>query len=113
MILTCDNYFLPIVGRSIETAEEGAASEELSARTWKFVRNANLHSFCALPTAILSVEKHNPLNSDGSDVVKGNPGSNIIFCVTQSDSYTVAGMKNRSLCFSINAIFRWKVGVRR
>ena len=98
LFFTCDDYVLPFGGGSIKTAKEGAASEILAARTWKFIWNADLHVFSSLPTAINSIEKLDPLDNDWSVVVKGNPGCNFRWVGKDFPNNIFSDRKNINFC---------------
>ena len=71
---------LPISARSSKMAKEGAAREHLACRGRKLIRDADIDISSSFPTAILSVEKLNPVDGDRSAIVNGKPGCSVAVC---------------------------------
>ena len=59
-------------------AKQAAARKHLgAARSWKLIRNANINVSRSIPTAVTSIEKLNPSNTDCCAVVDGDPGQRV------------------------------------
>ena len=110
-LLTWDDYVLSISGRSSKMAKQGAARKHLTARSWKFIRNADVNISSSEPTACATVEKLNPLDGDRCAEVDGNPGCRFALCVAKICTCTISRSLIRALCVSINALGSSKVVV--
>ena len=118
LILTWHDYVLSICGRSSKTAKKGAARKHLSARSWKFIRNADINILSSISTASTSVENLHPLDGDCSAVVNGNPGCWLLLCVAKISAFRASGGFNETcsallpafnetfmaLCVSVNTL---------
>ena len=78
-------------------AKEGAARKHLIARSWKFVRNADVNISSSKSTAVCSVEYLNPFNNDSIAVVNGDPGFGVMVCVAECTA-----------CVSVNTV-AWSI----
>ena len=68
---------LPISGRTSKEAKQGTPSEHLAPRTRKLVRDADVNIFCSA-SIVRSVENLDPLDSDRTTKVEGNPWCGVI-----------------------------------
>ena len=93
---------LPIRARSNKTAKEGAARKHLAARSWKFVRNADVDISSATSTAVCPVEYLNPFNDDSCLVVNGDPGCCVVVGQSGADPTVWQGVHWN--CVSVNAV---------
>ena len=82
LLLTWDDYVLPIGGGSSKVTKKVSAREHLPPRSWKIVWNAHINISGSAPSGA-PVEYLNPLNSDWSAVVDGNPGCGVPVCVAE------------------------------
>ena len=80
-------------------AKEDAARKHLAARSWKFVRYADVNISGSFPTAVMSVEKLYSFDCDLFTVVDGQPGCRFISCVAQ-----IGISRSRAHCPPVNAL---------
>ena len=109
---------LPIRSRSNKTAKKGAARKHLPARSWKFIRDADINILSSISTASTSVENLHPFDGDCSAVVNGNPGCWLLLCVAKISAFRASGGFNETcsallpafnetfmaLCVSVNTL---------
>ena len=89
-------------------AKQAAARKHLgAARSWKLIRNANINVSRSIPTAVTSIEKLNPSNTDCCAIVDGDPGQSVAKCVAKVCVLWV------SLCVSIYATGSRAASVQR
>ena len=100
-LLTWDDYVLSISGRSSKMAKQGAARKHLTARSWKFIRNADVNISSSISIRAISVEYLNPFNNDSCAVVNGDPGfSFAVLCVADSTEWHCGHWR----CISVNTV---------